>query len=153
MHEYSELCQTEGISEPAHHVNAFINTDPKRFSWDHSDKVRLARGETYDLNERAIFVGSYRPFTKQNVYCDRRLNNRIYQLGRIFPTPKLHNVGFYVTGVGSDKPFSVLATDALPDLAFWGSSNGQFFPRYTYVAWWTGSVRRRGRIQRMEPRG
>lgn len=34
--------------------------------------------------------------------------------------------------MGSDKPFSTLATDQIPDLAFWGSSNGQYFPRYTY---------------------
>ena len=38
-----------------------------------------------------------------------------------------------MVGPGSDKGFSVLATDALPDLAYWGSGQGQFFPRYTHV--------------------
>jgi predicted helicase len=50
----------------------------------------------------------------------------------MFPTPDHSNLGFYVTGVGSDKPFSVHAVDHFPDLAYWGSSNGQFFSRYTY---------------------
>jgi len=34
--------------------------------------------------------------------------------------------------LGSDKPFSALMCSAIPDLALWGSSNGQFFPRWTY---------------------
>jgi predicted helicase len=80
----------------------------------------------------AFGTGAYRPFSKQFVYYDRFLNHERAQLPRIFPTPDSSNIGFYVTGIGSDKPFSVLATDLIPDLAFWGSSNGQFFPRYTF---------------------
>ncbi|MGH3273478.1 MAG: type ISP restriction/modification enzyme [Streptosporangiaceae bacterium] len=53
-------------------------------------------------------------------------------LNRLFPTPSHANLGFYITGLGSDKPFSVHIMDAVPDLAYWGSSNGQIFPRYTY---------------------
>lgn len=37
-------------------------------------------------------------------------------------------------GAGSDKPFSLLMTSMIPDLAFWGSSSGQFFPRWTWQA-------------------
>jgi predicted helicase len=51
----------------------------------------------------------------------------------MFPTPRATNFGFYVVGVGSDKPFSTLMVDVMPDLALWGSSNGQFFPRWTYL--------------------
>src|SRR5699024_4085486 len=51
---------------------------------------------------------------------------------RYFPTAKHGKYGFYVTGVGSDKEFSVLASRLVPDLALWGSSNGQFFPRYRW---------------------
>jgi predicted helicase len=76
---------------------------------------------------------SYRPFNRQRVYFDRFLNHERSQMPHIFPARDVTNIGFYVTGVGSDKPFSVLATDLIPDLAFWGSSNGQFFPRYTYA--------------------
>ena len=50
----------------------------------------------------------------------------------MFPTPDHTNFGFYVVGAGSDKPFSTLATDTIPDLSYWGSGSGQYFPRHTY---------------------
>lgn len=50
----------------------------------------------------------------------------------MFPTSQHKNIGFYVVGAGSDKTFSLLASTYLPDLALWGSSSGQFFPRWTY---------------------
>lgn len=50
----------------------------------------------------------------------------------MFPTPHHKNLGFYVVGTGSDKPFCCLATQLIPDLSFWGSGSGQFFPRWTY---------------------
>ncbi len=75
----------------------------------------------------------YRPFAKQYVYFDRTLNERVYLLPQIFPTPDHFNVGFYVVGMGSAVPFSILATDILPDLHTTGAgSGGQYFPRYTY---------------------
>ena len=43
-------------------------------------------------------------------YFDSRLNDIVYQLHRHFPTPEHANVGFYMTGSGSDEPFSVLMT-------------------------------------------
>ena len=50
----------------------------------------------------------------------------------MFPTPSHHSTGFYIVGTGSDKPFSTLMVNSIPDLAFWGSGSGQFFPRWTY---------------------
>ena len=50
----------------------------------------------------------------------------------MFPTSAVSNLGIYVVGPGSDKPFSVLVTDRVPDLALWGSSSGRFFPRWSY---------------------
>jgi predicted helicase len=68
------------------------------------------------------------------MYFSRQLNEMVQRIPAMFPTAEHPNHGFYVVGTGSDKPFSTLATDVIPDLAFWGSSNGQFFSRYTYVA-------------------
>ncbi|MFD6882999.1 DEAD/DEAH box helicase [Rhodococcus sp. NPDC060084] len=129
--------QVEGYKEAkaagrATDVESFIDYDPTKISWNRGTKNDLARGRRYAYSRDAMYVGAYRPFTKVAVYFDRPLNDMIYQLPRIFPSAKSTNLGFYVTGAGSDKPFSVLITDALPDLAFWGSSNGQYFPRWTY---------------------
>lgn len=54
-------------------------------------------------------------------------------LARYFPDSTVTNHGFYVVGGGNDKPFSVLAVSEIPDLSFWGSGQGQFFPRYEFV--------------------
>jgi predicted helicase len=77
-------------------------------------------------------LATYRPFDREYVYFDRLFNHERGKTPRYFPTPKHPNLGFYVVGTGSDKPFSTLATAAIPDLALWGSSNGQYFPRYAY---------------------
>ncbi|WP_319023333.1 DEAD/DEAH box helicase [Kocuria marina] len=106
--------------------------DPTKMSWNRGTLNDLARRRKYTFDETKIVRSAYRPFSKQHLYFDRSLNDMIYRIPSMFPTPEHENYGFYVVGAGSDKPFSVLATDAIPDLALWGSSSGQFFPRYTY---------------------
>lgn len=56
----------------------------------------------------------------------------VYQLPGIFPTTSHANLGFYSVNPGSAKPFGVLATDLIPDLALYGSNAGQYFPRFTW---------------------
>jgi predicted helicase len=130
---FARHAQTAGLPRPtADAAEKFIDYDPNRFSWNRIDKSNVARGVSYAFDEGREYVGAYRPFTKQHVVFDARLNDMVYQLSRLFPTPNHANVGFYTTGIGSDKPFSVHIMDAVPDLAYWGSSNGQFFSRYTY---------------------
>ncbi|GAA4375842.1 DEAD/DEAH box helicase [Paeniglutamicibacter cryotolerans] len=113
-------------------VDGFVNRDPMKFSWDRADRQRLPRGTKYTVDRDRVFVSAYRPFTKQHVQFERHLNNTVYRLPVIFPKTDTDNVGFYIVGGGSDKPFSTLMVDAIPDLSFWGSGQGQFFPRFTY---------------------
>lgn len=109
------------------------NFNPKLFSWDRVDKRNVTRGKKLDPpSTQSWRVSLYRPFNVRHVCFARHLNNCVYQLPQIFPTSAHDNAGFYVTGVGSDKEFSVLASRLVPDLALWGSSNGQFFPRYRW---------------------
>lgn len=109
-----------------------VESDPTHISWNRNLRNDLEKGKYHQFNPKAIFTGAYRPFMKQYVYFDRAMNAMTYQLHKIFPTPEHTNLGFYVVGAGSDKPFSLLAMSGVPDLAFWGSSSGQFFPRWTY---------------------
>ena len=113
-------------------AKAGVTYDPQRISWSSGLLGDIAAHRRLEFQESGIRRSAYRPFSKQMVYLDKHLNERRYQLPKMFPTPEHENYGFYVVGAGSDKPFSVLATDAIPDLALWGSSSGQFFPRYTY---------------------
>ena len=75
----------------------------------------------------------YRPFFRQRSYFAKELNDMVYQLPSMFPTQQHHNIGFYQVGEGSAVPFSVIATNLLPDLHLTGAgSGGQFFSRFTW---------------------
>lgn len=115
-------------------VESFIDKDRRRISWSRSLRQALAKAVRVDLDGRGSIDSMYRPFAKQKVYFRRLINHERGQMPRFFgESGILENQGFYLVGVGNDKPFSALMTDALPDLSFWGSGQGQFFPRYTYV--------------------
>jgi predicted helicase len=133
VENYAQFCHRESITDPKKHVDAFVDLDSTKFSWNRADKNNLARGVHYGFRKEAVVLGSYRPFSQQHVYFDRQLNDMIYQLPKIFPAPAYYNFGFYYVGAGSAVPFSVLMIDSLPDLHVTGAgSGGQFFPRYTY---------------------
>jgi len=112
-------------------VGADIDNDPTKISWSRGLLADARKGRTHEFRKNRIYLGSYRPFTKQYAYFDRPLNDMVYQLERIFPTPQHENVGIYVDGGAG--VFTSLYTAGVPDLHVSGSnSNGQFFPRWTY---------------------
>jgi len=108
-------------------VDAFVTSDAKRISWTGNLKGALARGRNLEVRG-AVVETLYRPFQKQFIYFDRDLNERVYQMDRIFPADAENRV-IAVAGIGS-KEFSVLMTDRLP--AYDTISKGQSFPRYLY---------------------
>lgn len=59
----------------------------------------------------------------------RPLNERMYQIPKLFPTPKHQNLVICTTGVG-DNNFSVFISDLIPDLHLIGTA--QCFPLYWY---------------------
>ncbi|MEB0306258.1 N-6 DNA methylase [Cryobacterium sp. 10I1] len=113
-------------------VEDFIDRDPTRISWARSLRNALGRSTRLTEEESNFTVAMYRPFNKQNVYFASMLNHERSQIPRMFPTSGHENFGLYLTGLGAQKPFAVLAVGSIPDLNLWGSEGGQFFPRYTY---------------------
>ncbi|TFB53435.1 type ISP restriction/modification enzyme [Cryobacterium sp. Sr3] len=110
-----------------------LSKDSKVIAWGGELRKQAERGTSLHLSQDNFVNSTYRPFNKQHVYFDARLNERRYQLPKMFPTAEPDNLGFYYVGMGSAVPFSVLMLDSLPDLHVTGAgSGGQFFPRYTY---------------------
>ncbi|MFN7853814.1 MAG: type ISP restriction/modification enzyme, partial [Dolichospermum sp.] len=66
----------------------------------------------------------------QSYYYNQNFSNRLYQIPKIFPNQDLENLVICVTGIGSQKDFSTLITNFIPDLHL--QHNGQCFPLYTY---------------------
>ncbi|AZA14354.1 DEAD/DEAH box helicase [Corynebacterium choanae] len=106
--------------------------DGEKIKWSSSLTGTLRKRIAISTDSGVIVDSLYRPFCKQYVYFDRYLNHRQAKLPSMFPTPEHDNKGFYIVNPGSSKPFSILATATIPDLAFWGSNAGQFFPRWTW---------------------
>ena len=131
---FAEHCRKAGIKNPSmKDVESFIDYDATKISWNRADKVGVKNGKKISLRDDRIFDAMYRPFGKQAVYFDRSMNDMIYKLSSVFPSPEEENLGIYVTGTGTNEPFTVLITDAIPDLHAVGTmSVGPLLPRYTY---------------------
>jgi len=138
LEPFMAYCAEHGITRPTEGtVSDYLSATPSaaagdRIKWSRSLRTHLARGRRVMFDSDGIRDGSYRPLNAQFAYFDPYLNHERSRMPLVFPTPHHPNLGFYVVGAGSDKPFSVLATRAIPDLSFWGSGSGQYFPRWTY---------------------
>lgn len=111
-------------------VNETIQTDAKQISWSRALKADVAKGKAIAFKEQSVVASAYRPFAKNWLYFDRRLNEFVYQMPAIFPEGKLSNIAICVDSRGSTKDFSCIVTGTLPDYEF--ISKGQCFPLYLY---------------------
>ena len=109
-----------------------LKFNAKDISWSDNLKTYFNKKTKLYFGERNICKSSYRPFCFQSVYFDSKLNERTYQLPKLFPTSKQKNLVICVSGVGVTKDFTCIITDTLPDLELIGKS--QCFPLYWYEA-------------------
>lgn len=79
-------------------VDGFINTEPSRISWTRALKSDLAKDKHFTFNSNCITRAIYRPYTKQWLYFDRRFNEMVYQMPRLFPEPNSENLAIMVKG-------------------------------------------------------
>lgn len=104
--------------------------DPTKIKWSSSLQAHLTRRNPIP-SDGFQTLSLYRPFCKQNAYFDSVLNHRTYQLPSMFPTQHHRNIGIETSGASSPSGWSVLASNAMPDVQLLG--NGQFFPRFTWA--------------------
>lgn len=107
-----------------------VDNDPKKISWTHNLKEDCARNKPLSFEESGVSVSQYRPFTRAWLYFNRRLNERVYQIPKLFPTAEHHNIVISSAGSGANKAYSALVTSAVPDYEL--ISKGQCFPLYWY---------------------
>jgi predicted helicase len=75
-------------------------------------------------------ICNYRPFVKTNTYYADNLNQERYQQPKFFPNYLKENRSIFVTGIGVNKPFSLIITDVISDYQV--LQNAQCFPLYYY---------------------
>ena len=107
-----------------------LNYDDKLISWTDSLIRSVIQGKDLEYNTNSLVISSYRPFTKEYLYYNRALNERVYQFPKIFPSGNEDNLIIAVNGAGDKKDFSCLITSKIADLGFVGAC--QCFPLYYY---------------------
>ena len=80
--------------------------------------------------KETLRISMYRPFMKTNMYFDRSFNETIGLSPSIFPSNLTNNKIICVSGIGSNKGFSILYFESLSEYQI--ISNGQCFPLYWY---------------------
>ena len=111
-------------------VDSFVGSDPKKISWSRGLKQELVKDRRYSFEADCLTIGLYRPFTKQWMYFNRRFNEMVLQMPRIFPDAEAENRMICVTGLGESAGFSCLISDKVSNFHFIAGS--QCFPLYLY---------------------
>ena len=110
-------------------TDSFVDWDPKRISWTRALKWDLEKRKKINFDKAHAIQGLYRPFQMQWLYFDRRTNEMVYQIPRIFPNANAKNLVIQVSGVGA-RNFTTLMSEYLPCLD--NVEKGQCFPLYLY---------------------
>ncbi len=121
----------EGITSKSDlKVKDFLNYDDKKISWSDYLIRSVEKNRKIEPNKESIVKVNYRPFFRQFLYYSRKLNERVYQMPKIFPNGNDENLIICVPGAGDKKEFSVIISDKIADLGFNGAC--QCFPLYYY---------------------
>jgi predicted helicase len=112
-------------------IDNFVDNDPARISWSANIKGSLGRGYQIKFDKTKIAPTTYRPFSKQHLYYDRTLNERVYQMPRIFPYNTSENSTIALTGSGTKAGFTALMLGSI--VGHDTIEKGQCFPRYLYT--------------------
>ena len=73
----------------------------------------------------------YRPFSKQYLYFNRDLNERVYQQPKSYPTPEHKNICICLSGLSAKKDYTCFISNIIPDLNIM-EAGSQCFPLYYY---------------------
>ena len=133
----------ERVAEQVSHYNFQVDAmnhgqtefvrDSRQFKWDGTAEARATRGVRAEITNDGFHAGLYRPFFRQNLYLDRVLNNSIYQIPQIFPSPdaRIPSILFERGLSTPDRAPTILAANTVVDTNF--ATPCQVIPRYTHT--------------------
>lgn len=133
---YNEECEKyrkacDGIAKDAWPpLEDIVSSDPKRISWSRALKKDAERGKAIEFDESNIVEAAHRPFGRQYMYFDRRLNEMVNLTKRMFPTADHENIVISCTGVTDRKGFSCLVANRVPSMHL--TDTGMCYPLYHY---------------------
>lgn len=111
-------------------IENFLDYDPTKISWTRALKNDFSLSKPLEFSDNGFIKALYRPFIMEWQYYDRRFNEMVYQMPRIFPNAEAENVVICVSGIGARSGFSTILSNNLTDLHT--LDTGQCFPLYLY---------------------
>ncbi len=139
-----------GVSDKAYHFCRVYRNERQRFESEQPDvntvgdwvdrsikwtaelEKHLLNGDSLEFATRNIVRALYRPYVAKHCYYAPIITHRRYQQPQIFPhSQEANNKVICFSGIGSSKPFSVLATDRLYSLDTLEKT--QCLPLYRYT--------------------
>lgn len=112
-------------------VDSFVTNDAQRISWSRALKADIGKGTAIAFESAKAVRISYRPFSPQWLYFDRKLNEMVYQMPRLFPEPGVENRVIMVEGSWRNNGNLALMVNRITGLLPDGGC--QNFPRYIYT--------------------
>ena len=106
---------------------SFVDRDPAKIAWSSGLYRALKGNETIEFDGSNMRRSSYRPFAKQWLYFNSKMNERPGQNPSVFPVLDTDNT---IIAVSAGQNPSVLVTNEIPNLHYVGDS--QCFPLYWY---------------------
>jgi predicted helicase len=108
-------------------------TDPRQVKWTRALLKDFERDKPLHFDADAVVRSIYRPFTKEWLYFDRRLNEMVYKMNSIYPNAETENRTICVAAPGHAAGFSVMMTDSIVELCVSAMKGGtQCFPLFVY---------------------
>ena len=111
-------------------IHKFIDSGSKNINWSANLKKSFLNKKKIYFDEKKIRKIVYRPFNFKWAYYDKDLNERRYQLSKIYPENESENICLSIMGLGENKNFSTMITNLTPE--FKTLYNGQNFPLFNY---------------------
>ena len=131
MQRFQDTAPTGSVAKRTAAAKSFLAKDPTHFHWSPETHRDAANGMRYAVDDSGFRVSAYRPFYKQRLYLDRRLNSRIRDFPEIYPSADADNLGISLTGLGSNSPFHTLMTNCIGEYGL-TAINSVYIPRWRY---------------------
>ena len=130
---FRETNPTGKISERAAQAKVFVGETPSQFHWSRENYRDLAGDVEYTVADEDFRISSYRPFFKQYLYFNHRLNNSIREFPELYPDRDVQIFGINLTREGAGAELHTLMSDVIPDYHLTGDTihlpHSRFAPR------------------------
>jgi len=127
----SKLLEGKGVKESLKVASNAASQNLKEISWTRSLLQDLSKSRKHEYDSKSERVAMFKPYNKSWLYFNRKLNDMVYQLPKLFPENG-ENLVICLSSKGGTVDFGCLVASAIPSLKVAGDGGTQCFPLYLY---------------------